>query len=101
MSYNVFADMGMPNPEEELTKARIVSNLRALIIDKGLTHDDTAHRLSLTSFELQGLMRSQWEDYSVDRLLRFVNALDRNVRIIIDAEDVASGEEAQTLVLTA
>ena len=36
-SGNVFADLGLPNPEERLLKAKIVSELHRLIKQRGLT----------------------------------------------------------------
>ena len=47
------------------------------------------------------LLRGRWSAYSVERLLRFVNAFRRNVRILIDSHDVAPNEVARTEVLAA
>jgi len=101
MSYNVFADMGLPNPEEELTKARLVLLLGKVIEEKGLTREQAAQRLGIETVALSSLLDGVWDDYSTDDLFRFANALGRTVRIIIDSHDVAPDEEAKTLVLTA
>lgn len=94
MSYNVFADMGFPNPEEELAKARLVHCLRELIEDKRLTEQRAAALFGLTPPELSRLLwHGGWGDYSVEQLRRFICA--------VDPDAVLEDEEAQTLALTA
>lgn len=100
MSHNVFADMGLPNPEEELTKARLVLLLGKVIAEKGLTQEQAAQRLEIKTVALADLLDGVWDDYSTNDLFRFANALGRNVRITIDSQDAAPGEQARTLVLT-
>ena len=39
MSDNVFADMGLPNPDEELLKARLVSAISQLIEESSRTQE--------------------------------------------------------------
>ena len=100
-SGNVFADLGLPNPEEELLKAQIVRTLDHLITEKRLTPQQAAGTLGVEPSDLALLLRGRWNDYSVERLLRCVNALRRNVSIVIDSQDVAPDEEARTQVLAA
>ena len=100
-SGNVFADLGLPNPEEELLKAQIVRTLDHLITEKRLTPQQAAGVLGIAKPDLDLLLRGRWSAYSVERLLRFVNAFRRNVRILIDSHDVAPNEVARTEVLAA
>lgn len=101
MSHNVFADMGLPNPEEELTKARLVLLLGKVIEEKGLTPEQAASRLDIETQALADLLDGTWDNFSTNDLFRFANALGRTVRIIIDSRDAAPEEKARTLVLTA
>ncbi len=101
MSHNVFADMGLPNPEEELTKARLVLLLGKIIQQKELTSEQAAARLGIESQTLADLLDGHWDDFSTSDLFQFANALGRTVRITIDSQDTAPGEQARTLVLTA
>ncbi len=88
MSHNVFADMGLPNPEEELRKARLVHTLSKVITEQGLTQEEAAHQLKLDAAALSDLLDGIWDGYSTDDLSRFADTLKRS-------------EEAKTLVLTA
>lgn len=101
MSYNVFADMGLANPEDELMKARLVHLLSKVIAEKGLMPEEAARQLKIAPAALSDLLEGVWNGYSTSDLFRFANALNRNVRISIDSRDVAPEEEAKTLVLTA
>ncbi len=87
MSQNVFADIGIPDPETHLAKAKIVHKLSRIIAEQGLTQTEAGVRLGLSQPKLSALLNGQFRGYSVERLLRFVTALNHNVRIEIDAEE--------------
>ena len=75
MSTNVFADIGLPDPETYLAKARLVQTLGQNINTKGLTRAEVGARLGLNQPEVLALLDGQFRDYSVERLLRFASAL--------------------------
>ena len=87
MSINVFADLGLPDPETHLAKAKIVQTLGRIIAAQGLTQAQAGARLGLTQPKVSALLSGQFRGYSVERLLRFVNALNHNVRIVIEPEE--------------
>ena len=87
MSENVFADIGLPDPETHLAKANIVQQLSRIIAAQGLTQAEAGARLGLTQPKVSALLNGQFRGYSVERLLRFVNALHHNVRIVIEPEE--------------
>jgi len=101
MGYNVFADMGLPNPEIELLKSQIIISLQEMMTEKEVTADRAAYLWGVSAREVPSLLEGGWDDYSVEDLMRFADALNRNVRIIVNSRDVAPNEEARTLVLTA
>ncbi len=55
-SGNVFADLGLPNPEERLLKANIVAQLHRLIKQRGLTQVKAAKLLGITQPDLSHLL---------------------------------------------
>jgi len=87
MSENVFADIGVPDPETHLAKAKIVQRLSRIIAAQGLTQTEAGARLGLTQPKVSALLNGQFRGYSVERLLRFVTALHHDVRIVIEAEE--------------
>jgi predicted XRE-type DNA-binding protein len=86
MSNNVFADIGVPDAETHLAKARIVHTLSRIITEQGLTQAEAGARLGLSQPKVSALLNGQFRGYSVERLLRFVTALHHNVRIVIEPE---------------
>ncbi len=87
MSENVFADIGLPDPETHLAKAKIVQQLSRIITARGLTQAEAGARMGLTQPKVSALLNGQFRGYSVERLLRFANALHHDVRIVIDPEE--------------
>src|SRR4051794_29197356 len=80
---NVFADLGLPNPELALAKARLVQRIRDLIADRKLTQVKAAELLGLDQPKVSALLRGRVAGYTIDRLFRFLNALGQQVEITI------------------
>src|SRR5258708_7708589 len=82
-SGNVFADIGMPNPEEALVKAKLSIAIEQIIEDRHLTQAQAAQLLGIDQPKVSALMRGRLDGFSVERLFRFLNKLDRDVEIVI------------------
>jgi predicted XRE-type DNA-binding protein len=82
-SGNVFADLGIPNPEEALAKSKIVMKIDALIKKKKLTQAQAAKLLKISQPKVSLLLRGYLTDFSLERLLRFLNDLGQDVVISI------------------
>jgi predicted XRE-type DNA-binding protein len=82
-SGNVFADLGLPNPDLALAKAELVQRIRDLIAERKLTQEKAADLLGLDQPKVSALVRGRVEGYSIDRLFRFLNALGQRVEITI------------------
>lgn len=84
-SSNVFADLGFANPETHLLKAGLVTRLRNVVNDLGLTQSEAARRIGLSQPEVSRLMRGQFRDISVERLMRMLTKLGCEVDVIVRA----------------
>ncbi len=82
-SGNVFADLGIPNAEEYLAKAKIALRVCSIIHDRKLTQVQAAKLLGVDQPKVSALMRGRLDGFSAERLFRFLNALGRDVEIII------------------
>jgi len=82
-SGNVFADLGIPYPEEMQAKARLASRILDVVEQRGLTQTETAVLLGIDQPKVSKLLRGQLSGFSADRLLRFLTALDQDVEIVI------------------
>jgi predicted XRE-type DNA-binding protein len=82
-SGNVFADLGFDNPEEELLKAKLVREIRGIIKRRKLTQTKAAAMLGLKQPDVSALATGRGHKLSLERLLRCVRRLDRDVTIVV------------------
>ena len=82
-SGNVFADLGFPDAEERQTKLRLAYALNAIMDAQRLTQATAAARLGLNQPKVSALRNYKLEGFSVERLMTLLNALDRDVEIVI------------------
>lgn len=82
-SGNVFADLGIPNPEEALAKAEVTSEIHKVIKKKKLTQVKVAEILGIPQSKVSLLLRGYLKNFSLERLFRFLNDLGQDVRIEI------------------
>ncbi len=82
-SGNVFADLGLPNPELLLAKAELVHRMSEAIAARKLTPAKAAELLGIDAPKLALLLRGRTDGYTLDRLFRFLNALGQRVEIAV------------------
>ena len=82
-SGNVFADLNFPDAEERQTKLRLAYALNSVIDAQRLTQDEAAKRLGLNQPKVSALRNYKLEGFSVERLMTLLNALDRDIEIVI------------------
>lgn len=80
---NVFRDAGLPNADEHLIKAQLVYKIDGLIKERGLTQTAAANLFGVKQPDISNLLRGQFRQFSVERLLRFLVALDQDVEIVV------------------
>jgi len=82
-SGNVFADLGLPNAEERQTKVRLALAINQIIAGKHLSQAEAARSLKVNQPKISALHNYQLAGFSVERLMNFITALDRDVEILI------------------
>ena len=82
-SGNVFADLERPDPDAHLLKAELVTRIDKIIRERGLKQIEAAKLLGLSQPDVSRLLRGSFREYSVERLLRLLTALGRDVEIVI------------------
>ena len=80
-SGNVFADLGLPHPEELLAKADLAIAFSMEIKERGLTQVEAAELLVVSQPDISNIMRGRLSGYSIERLARLLNALGYDVEI--------------------
>ena len=82
-SGNVFADIGLPEPEVELLKAQLASLIRQVIEERQLTQADAAALMGIDQPKVSALLNGRLTNFSSERLLRLLTALGRDVDILV------------------
>jgi predicted XRE-type DNA-binding protein len=97
-SGNVFADLGLPNPEEALAKAELANKIIELIRERRLTQVQAAKVLGVDQPKVSALLRGNLTGFSLERLMRFLLRLGQDIRITVQA---SPHPHAQARVLVA
>ena len=82
-SGNVFADLGISNPDEAVAKAEVALKIGEIIKKKKLTQAQAAKILKISQPKVSLLLRGYLTNFSLERLLRFLNDLGQDVYISI------------------
>jgi len=82
-SGNVFADLGVPNPEEALAKAELANKISVLIQKRKLTQAKAAKLLGIDQPKVSMLLRGRLTGFSLERLMRFLLLLGQDIKISV------------------
>jgi predicted XRE-type DNA-binding protein len=95
-SRNVFRDLELPNADEHLVKAQLVYRIDSILKARSLTQVEAAKRFGISQPDVSKMLRGEFRQFSVERLLRFLVALNHDVEIVIKPH--RGTKEAATLV---
>jgi predicted XRE-type DNA-binding protein len=82
-SGNVFADIGVRDPEEELAKAQLASRIRELVRFRRLTQVAAAAVMGLDQPKVSALMNGRLSTFSSERLMRLLTRLGQDIEIVV------------------
>ena len=82
-SGNVFADLGLAGAGEKQTRVRLAVAIKDILQSRRLSQTSAARLLHINQPKISALVNYQLDGFSVERLMHFLNALDRDVEIVI------------------
>jgi predicted XRE-type DNA-binding protein len=91
-SGNVFADLNLPYSEEDMLKIEISRAIAATVRRRKLTQAEAASLIGTDQAKLSALLRGRLKDFSVDRLIRYLLLLGRNIDIRISGTSPGRGK---------
>ena len=86
-SGNVFADLGLPNPEEHQLKASVVMLIGRVMEQHGLSQTAAAARMGISQPDLSKLLRGGFRGFTLERLLSCAKAIGVDFEIRAKASD--------------
>jgi predicted XRE-type DNA-binding protein len=97
-SGNVFADLGLSNPEERFAKAQLVHRISEIIKERKLTQAKAGEILGIDQTKVSKLVRGRLSEFSTSTLLEYLTRLDRDIEIVVRPKP--SSKEAASLFVT-
>lgn len=82
-SGNVYRDLGFADADQMLVKAQLVTKIRDIIRERGLTQVEAAVILGLPQPKLSGILRGQFRGVSERKLIDCLTGLGRDVEIVV------------------
>ena len=79
---NIFADLGLPDADTHFLKAEIVAELYRLVNERKLTQAKAGSLMGISQPEVSRLFKGNFREYSIERLMAFLTAFDRDVEIV-------------------
>ncbi len=80
---NVFADLGYPDAAERQTKTRLALAVNELLEARKLKQREIALLLGVPQPKVSALTNYRLDQFSVERLMQFLTALNQDVEIMI------------------
>ncbi len=96
---NVYADLGFPDATERQTKTRLAFTVNEILNIRKLKQREIADLLGIAQPKVSALKNYQLDNFSVERLMEFLTALDRDVEIMIRPRANNNAETGQISVL--
>ena len=87
---NVFADLGLPDADILQAKAKLVHQIALAIKKRKLTQRQAAKILEIDQPKISALLHGRLSGFSMDRLLRFLAKLDKDIDIVIKSRPARS-----------
>ncbi|MPZ41672.1 MAG: XRE family transcriptional regulator [Rhizobiales bacterium] len=82
-SGNVFADMGLPEPEKELTRAQLAAFVERTVKRRRLSLAKAAALMAIDQPKVSALLDGRLRDLSSDRLMRLLMRLGQDIEITV------------------
>ncbi len=86
-SGNVYEDLGFPDAEEMLVKAKLATTIQDIIESKGLTQVKAAQLMGLSQPKLSDLLKGKFRGISEAKMMECITRLGRDIQIVINPRE--------------
>lgn len=77
-SGNVFADIGVADPDTAMVKAKMIVELKRIVDERGLTEDQLAQLVGVDQPTVSKALRGRLSSITLDRLIGWLTQITRN-----------------------
>ncbi len=80
-SGNIYAQLGLPNPEERQLKSQLMHVFNDAVLRMGLNQADAADRVDINQADVSRIFHGQGSRFSVERLMSIIGRLGIDIEI--------------------
>ena len=78
---NIFKVIGTPNADEHLVKAHLVYEIDRIMKERAMKQTEAADLFGVRQPDVSKMLRGEFRQFSVERLMHFLVALNQDVEI--------------------
>jgi predicted XRE-type DNA-binding protein len=93
-SDNPFRDAGIPDADTELMKADLASGIVRIMRIRAMSATDAARVAEVAVADISRIRKAALDRFTIDRLVKIHNRLDRSTRINVDFSQAHGGGQA-------
>ena len=82
-SGNVFADLGLPEPDDLMAKAELAAKIVAELQRRRLTQSQASQILGIDQPKISALKQGKLSGFSIERLMRLLLLMGRDIEITV------------------
>ena len=97
-SDNPFADVGLPDADTELMKADLVTEIVRILRERELGGARAAELAGTTEADISRIRRASLDRFTIDRLVKILNRLDREIEVAVTMRPRGQGDERPGMV---
>ena len=86
-SGNVFRDLRLRDADTEQMKSTLAAEILKAMREQGLTHAAAAEQAEVQRADISRICKVDLDRFTIDRLVRIVNRLDRRVELVVSAAE--------------
>lgn len=98
-SDNIFKDLGLPDAEELLAKAKLATEIAIIIEDRNLTQQQAARITGTSQAKISDVVRGNLEQFTIDRLIKMLIAFDQDVKIELSPKPLSRNYAIMTVAV--
>ncbi len=91
-SGNVYEDLGLPDAEEMLVKAKLATTIQGIIESRGLTQTKAAQLIGLSQPKLSDLLKGKFRGISEAKMMECITRLGRDIQIVVNPHERPANE---------
>ena len=80
---HVFADLGLPDAEQEQLRAVLAAEIGKSLMDDRLSVRDAERLTGFAATDFSRIRRAKLKDFTIDRLMTILDRLNREVRVSV------------------